>query len=83
MGRISPFAQSLSILGGALLLLVYAYLLPIPDFVRITIQYLIVVVLVPAYVFTFTIWVMVSRLKKRGIRPRVDDVEVAKEEGLR
>lgn len=83
MGRISPFAQSLAVLGGAMLLLLFTFLLPGPDIVRVVIQYLLVVVLIPAYVFTFAIWLMVTRLRKRGIRPRVDDFEVAKEEGLR
>ncbi len=83
MGRISPFAESLSVLGGAMLLLLCTFLLPVPDILRVVIQYLLVVVLFPAYVFTFAIWLMVTRLRKRGIRPRVDDFEVAKEEGLR
>ncbi len=66
-----------------MLLLLFTFLLPGPDIVRVVIQYLLVVVLIPAYVFTFAIWLMVTRLRKRGIRPRVDDFEVAKEEGLR
>ncbi len=66
-----------------MLLLLCTFLLPVPDILRVVIQYLLVVVLFPAYVFTFAIWLMVTRLRKRGIRPRVDDFEVAKEEGLR
>ncbi len=68
----SPFAQGLATLGGVLGLFLALSFLPTPPVVQALAQYVLFVILVPAYVLTIFMRFLLGRRRKgEGVRAAV------------